>query len=328
MKTSKKTIRNTLSAILLSMALNFVAQNSCNNVQCVDFSSSNEDVINLDNYFKTIEQVRQENERFETCIKYDIGNGLQPIFNRAEEVKICAVAKLFNDVSDDFANTNISGLEIHFGLDGNKIYFIYQPVYMKNPTWAGHGKYRYPVANRGKYYTYDTSIEEFSATTADALRASTLIDNYKKYIRIIQVGSSGTPIPINEDEGKWYQDTKSVIYSFQEIFELIDGIYLCGADPGNKYPGSLYFNNGVMPYHYSRFGDTKNKHTIFIASRTLEFLNNNEKDIENVSDYVLGWDAANVAHLCPPSCSPYYKIRRFGTASGNSPVKLKKASTK
>lgn len=182
-----------------------------------------------------------------------------------------AFVELFKRASKMRLNTDsyVTGLKIHFGLVGKKIFPIFQPVFMKrNSMSSGIYETKFELC-----YIYDCQSKQFiEAKRPDFDK----IHAYKSSIQIKrEVNGSFNSFSSNED-------IEGVIFQFQTIFSL-----LCYNPDKDE----------VFLYNAIRNESNKMKHCILLATESKPFP---KPVFEN--------RYANRSHLCPPCDKTEYSV--------------------
>lgn len=267
---------------------------------CIDFNTLKENSIDMSGYIKNYYQVKQERDDFVSWIKYNDGTGMRDLDPTPFVTTIDLMVKLFDKLPGNPCDVDIRGVRIIFGLEGNKVVFFYSPVELERVS--GNTS----VPNYYEYYVtsadpkvYDADLNEISPNDL-----SVFTSRYATQIRVQRYQGSDF-YTLNENTTNWHCDTKAVIFSFQEIFELYHGQYACNGG-SNAYDKPLYIYNGAANYRNNILNRWRRKHNLFMAL----------EDIDNPtfnSNVVLSSinRAANLAHLCPPNCNPVYWITQI-----------------
>lgn len=272
-----------------------------NNNQCVDFAALKEDEIDLDGFIKNYNQVDGERQTFSDSLRYykEDEDKLKVLNSNPEVINMQTLLSLFAKLPGNPCDVKIRGLRVIFGLENDKIILFFSPVVMtraEQPTIPSDITYTIN-SNYGVYLhengAFNTVAPEYYKTCTDRYFKNIWLKRYRKPTFYTLL-----------DNGDWDSDTREVIFSFQEIFHLYHTAYPCNAE--SIYGKDLYFYNGAAGYKHSGLNIRwRKKHTIFI---TLEDLDKTEEDNFEVLSAIN--QAANLAHLCPPNCSPVYYITK------------------
>jgi hypothetical protein len=261
----------------------------------------NERKLDLDKFFKTKDQLDDQRSMFNSRFKFETeSQGSEAIEPYTQSIPMRAILKLYVDVSKlskcESGNAVVTGLKIHFGKEGKHVSFYYEPLYMcgnrEGKTFTGN------VVALGEIYKYDDVQKIFTpapSTTVEEYRKHLLVDRFRKekFDPMYQEENPGV------DRIDWRNDSESMIFSFQEIFQLYHQAHEKETD-SNRYSDIITIENGGANYRKKarlpaalRF---RVKHTVFIT--TTDPL---KKEITGVA-HAKG-DGANLGHLCPPSCT-------------------------
>lgn len=263
---------------------------------CVDFTALREDQIYMEDFIKNYDQVEEERRKFNDYLRYNKEEKLKPLNSEPEIINMQALLSLFAKLPGNPCDVQIRGLRVIFGLKDDKIIFFFSPVVMTrdaepdtpaNVAYTIHSTYGIYIPESGGFSTVDP---EYFKTCTDRYFNDVWMQRYRKPTFYTLLSN-----------GDWDSDTLEVIFSFQEIFHLYHMVYPCHAE--SVYDKDLYFYNGVSNYRNSILNRWRRKHTIFI---TLEDIDEMEKDDLHALSAIN--QAANLAHLCPPNCSPVYRI--------------------
>lgn len=249
----------------------------------------------LPGYIKDYTGARLEALSFKNDIHYASTPGCtattSSLKNDPVAIKLKAMLGLFDLTKQIVQNVDIRGLEITFGLSGDAMVFYYTPVTMKLDATTKTYK-----VSRLASSTYTPQIYSYAAgsdtfTPLDAPGLATMQARQQEYmsnICIEHIPETNTFTSIDRGTS-WTQDTKSVIFSFQEIFQIGENCLKCVDTQ------TLYLYNGSWGYHPAgEPNNVRNKHNLFISPEIVP---------ENNGTYNV---VANMAHLCPPSCDPDY----------------------
>jgi hypothetical protein len=262
----------------------------------IDLSA--EDQLVITNYFKDTSKLRTEALSFSNRIKCQNGKQLVPIDTEQFEIQMHHLVEWFLLKRTD--PKIVSAVKIHFGLESNKIIPLFEWILLTNNGNTKHTVV-YKINAEGKIYSYSLSNGFGQISRA---RYDTLMDNYKKNIRIRHFNRSG---PNNFDSilvnGKddWRNDSRGIILTFQEIFSLYERTVNSDnhEQDAARYCGTLYLHNGANIFDKKGldFQKSRYKHTIFIVTSPTLFY--------KVGPTVKVFDApaigANLGHLSPPN---------------------------
>lgn len=263
---------------------------------CIDFVALKEDQIYMADFIKNYDQVEEERRKFENCIRHH--NDLQILNNDPKIVNMRAILDLFEKLPAGPCGARIRGLRVIFGLENDTVIFFFSPVAMTRVVSepAIPSDVTYDIDQHAPVYWYkDGNFDDVNQEYYAACRK-----NYFDNIWVQRYKNSD--FYTLQDNGDWDSDTQEVIFSFQEIFYLYHKAHPCRE--GSAYDKDLYFYNGVANYRRTLLNRWRRKHTIFITAESLE-KTTHDHDINAISAVN---QAANLAHLCPPNCSPVYRI--------------------
>jgi hypothetical protein len=270
-----------------------------------DACSKNEEVklpgteppIELKAYIKPASAVQGQQDLFKERFKCEVNDLESEIMLASEHIKMSAVLQLYKEskaAADAYTESHpgtsaVTALRISFGMKGNQVVFFYQPIFIHGTVSNGEfGGTRTEVGN-ASFYAYDASSQTFKPASP-----GTLLYDYHNQIRIKH--SKNKKFERINCVDSWKGDSKSIIFSFQEIFKLYTGVFDRETDD-NRYCQEIVINNGAARYRRWRkdpFQTWRAKHTLYItcAGQALA-----------VTRRAADGDGANLAHLCPPSCN-------------------------
>ncbi len=259
---------------------NFAIAQGCRNAK-QDFTG--EDQIDLADFFKTETEAGTLYRQFRDNFVYT--SAWHEIDLTPATLNMRAIADLHDTAAKYASGTGlVTGLRIILGMDGNRMVYFYQPVFMNFNS--SEGKYQVNGSLGSTYYKYNTANQRFDVVA----NASDVTDRCAEYYNNIYIdhfeNDDFVPFREVEDNKYWKGDTKSIIFSFQEIYTLYDTHYP-NEQNGDRYCRNIIITNGAAYYRRYATNRYRLKHTLYIKT--------------NVSGNVL--DAANLAHLCPPSCN-------------------------
>jgi hypothetical protein len=254
-------------------------------------SFTEEDSIDLSDFIKNGSAVDEQGERFARTVR--CGVTYQFIDQTPDTITMQAIVSLYNLAKRQVhVRGYLTGVKIILGLNGNKVRYYYQPLYMV----YSHNTERYAViATSDHVYDYDKLAGTFELAASEWRND---VANYEANIWIDHFNKGEFSRLRYDEDGGWKGDTRSIIFSFQEIFEMYH-LNHSGEAAGGFYCGKIFLFNGAASYHRTSSGflvRSRIKHTIYMksdgGSETLVAGPNNK--------------AANLAHLCPPSCEGLY----------------------
>jgi len=246
----------------------------------------NEDQIsNLKKYFKTPESANKMKDTFYGNFKHGTQNN--NVDTTATEINMSAIVDLYSEhLKNPHCASFISGVRIIYAMEGNKIKYFFQPVYMCRSAGRWYDVvdtftvYQYQVAQTGKGK---------KAEFVPATNPKKYINNYLDNIRIFNKKKNvfRKHNKIDNVEG----DSRSIIFSFQELFKLYHDSY---PEKGkDRYCNNVLLYNGAINYKRLRkisiLPKWRIKHTLLIEA-------------QNHDGSLAPSKSANLAHLCPPGC--------------------------
>jgi hypothetical protein len=261
---------------------------------CVTFAG--EDVIKIEPSIISAAAAQAERTRFDDNIACVYNSDTVPLFNVPVIIKISEILRLYQLIENTQAD--IRGVQIHLSLSGKNIIPFFNPVTLRCVDSSTlPGEYSYNVIHYQVLYKYNTATDQFDV--ADAAEFARVTTNYVNDIRLkhTDTDTEFTSMYQNAADGD-KRDTKSLFFSFQELFRLIYGQDGCVGTPNHS--GYLYFYNGGARLNIG--GVYTNKHTMLV---TLEEFTAKTK---LKKQFALVAEAANLAHLCPPNCVLKYEI--------------------
>lgn len=276
------------------------ARQKLTSIACVSFQY--EDEIDLTPYIRTNTVAAAERTAFASNFKCNANN--DDIQEPVVKLKMAEVYSLYDAINDQPAN--IRGVKISLGLSGNTIVFLLRNITMNcTGNSTGPGSYTYTPTEIGPYYKCNG---DGTTSTLTAAQYSNLCNTYTANIRIRH--RAGENYAQMDQGNTWTADTKSVFFSYQEIFAYYHSTNPCSGGV-NDYSKDLFiYSGGASKKEGDQFHgkgnktDMVNKHTIFLSTQEV-----NQKS-QGKSFSILGiTDVANLGHLCPPSCFPVYQIK-------------------
>lgn len=292
--------KKTIAVVFCSVALNLSSQ-----VPCVNFASLHEDILELSDFMKDYSDVSLELTKFlDRTRRYD-GETFHQLSGDAYVVNMKAVKQLLDLLPSTNCSADVRAMKVVFGMENNVIRFFFAPIIMTRVIGTTTGTCTYSVANvTPPTYKYDSGTKTMVQLNASDYASITY---YEEHMRIKRHFASTDFSPLNLDGEEWRRDTREVIFSFQEIFHLYDQNYCTGGT--SSYDKDLYFYNGLAKYFDSRINIRRWKHTAFIAVEDIHNLKSESKITVKKVLTAIYEKAANLAHLCPPSCNPVYLVK-------------------
>jgi hypothetical protein len=268
---------------------------------------SNEDTItDMDDFFKTKAGAKNEVDLFTNRFRCDSLGDTLVIDNTPQRINMSALDSFYRLANSQVKCANfLTGIRITLGMQNNAIVFLYQPVYMHDTgTYRQENSYYVFDLDPKTYYTYDPAKFLFVKYNGDA---AALCKNYYTNIRIIHT-QDATLETFNQDfsgRQSWKNDTKSIIFSFQEIFRLYHDN--TNETDGQRYCKNIYIRNGAANYRKGKLNQWRIKHTVLFSID-----NGSLNSFLSLPQITEVGRFANLAHLCPPSCESlnYYTTLR------------------
>ena len=198
----------------------------------------------------------------------------QPIDMVVNNLPIVELVELFNEVNRLRKNPLVrylTGIQIYFGSQDNKLFLIYQPVYMEWVDYDGAGQNDlYKVIGRCGMYSFNTENNQFVLDTTN--QSEIWISNYKQLIRIKHNDITGTV----HEKFIPYHDTESLIFPFQTIFTLL-----------HDNDGEIVeIRNSIAKVNYDVTNKVKHRVLLYVEP--------------SVGVEAFDQKYANRSHLCPP----------------------------
>ncbi len=275
---------NTSAFIAILITVAFLSRRQVCLAQCghprIDFI--NEDILDLDDFYKDEQQAGMLQNYFNNNVGYTAAH--TPIDPSPEVIQMSAIAQLY-DIARTQATCNpcVTGLRIIFGMRLNKMVFFYQPVFMCYDI--SQEGYMVNSSVLSQYYRYNTTTKLFEPVMQDTVTAYCQYYYDNVYIDHFEDGNYAPFTHVSQDVD-WHGDTKSIIFSFQELFALYEANYP-NESAGNRYCEDVIIRNAAAYYYRFKINKDRLKHTLYVKT--------------NGDGAVLY--AANLAHLCPPSCN-------------------------
>jgi hypothetical protein len=293
-----------------------------------------EDSLKLDTtYIISAKKAKKEFDRFHDNYKYLVNKNEEVLDTNAREISMLAFVHRYDSVKLYPKNTilkngeksYVSGFQLYYGIEKKRLVPLFKWLIMIHDS-SSRDPYQIVFLDPLNYYEYDSISTSFKR--APKGRVDELLTNYRKFSRINHFPSKGVRrfFYWSADEKykslveKWRErnarnDSKSSIFSFQEIFLLYHQKY--PHENVDRYKKSLFVYNGMSPMKGRFCLFVRNKHTIFIAT------DNGTRTSAGIKASVLEEDkivfgqttgkalilvppvdkAANLPHLCPPSCN-------------------------
>lgn len=257
----------------------------------------NEPKINLTKFIRTYGEVKPEKENF----KRSFTLGIKSQFKKTtDSISASAlVTQLYDQaktrmLADPSCRDKkcITGVKIYYGLRGDDIRFYYQPLYMVQ-LQTYKDSFAIVNYNDGNFYTFDQNQGKFVQNTSAAVKDTT---EYQGQMMVKRR-------PTNPGFEKRDQfDADAIIFSFQEILRFYHMVNPDETTSGRYYTTHLLVHSASAEYpHPLRNSPGMSaKHTLFMTH--FKWSKHIEKG--DLSFKILGpGPGANLAHLCPPSCT-------------------------
>lgn len=278
--------------------------------------------LDLDDFFKSPSQARQGTNRFENVFRLKKKQAKRlEIPELKEKVVMSAFIRLYRsaDSAAQIALNDkeryITALKIYYGLDSHGlIKKFYQPIYSaiyKSKRRRVKGCIK-PV-DKNLYYCYKKPDNPggpiLSFQKADTGDVRDALEQYKTQIQIKHRKKWRS----FENRSNWKGDSKSAIFSFQELFLLYHRNACWEDDDSNEGRVADYcdYSEPIVPLnsaHFKKnfrlniFARKRNKHTLVFKCPDCTIY----KFLVPPSGHF-----GNLAHLCPPSCQKLtYPIKR------------------
>jgi hypothetical protein len=271
-----------------------VAQEDCSSQNIpghfTEIAFPDEDEIYLDNYFKDQPLAEREERLFGKRIRFVENDEEIVVSDVPKCIRMSAIARLYlsiNELGTGCQQGYLTGLRINLGFDGSQIVYFFQPVFLclTEKVPGGESYYRMKSYEGDKYFVYDDRSETFVSHTDNNMQTlcSRLYDAFQIRRSVFSHRFYGF-----KHDPYFEGDTKSVMFTFQEIFRLYHNNFR-EETADNCYGRYLKIYNAAQYYH-SGLSFNRLKETLFI--KTSKISNNAQNFLH----------AANLAHLCPPSC--------------------------
>lgn len=180
-------------------------------------------------------------------------------------------------VKDDACKNNrecMTGVRITLGIEDKRVVYYFQPLYMIQTS-----------PNSKEFNVRDVDSKSiWHYVNGQFLMATDLspIRNYISRVRVKHYEDApfepGVEVP---DNISWKGDTKSIVYTFKEIYMIHEKV---------KLP-EIGFHNGSDLFRRNFLNRWRAKHLVYIKVGSSAILSINTDQ-----------SAANFAHLCPPKC--------------------------
>lgn len=268
---------------------------------CVDFSATTEDIIDLQPFIRSRQTAVTERQDFGNYFRWvdeSENNAKKPFSAYPIKLNMANILFMYNAVKNQAAN--IRGLKFSLGYNGgNEVKLMLTNVVMKcsklqNPANAN---YTYTPVENGTSYICNGNGTMSSINVNDLNNFCSL---YWPEVLIKHKSNDPDYTPMDYYPASDKNDTKEIFFTYQELFYYYHLNYQCNGGT-NNYDQDLYIYNGSAPLKIE--GADYNKHTMFISAYDLDSKSAPKKLVV----LVVG-DVANLGHLCPPSCYPVYKI--------------------
>ncbi len=277
----------------------------------VDFSK--EVAIVLDDYFISIdkaeEQINEFKSRFSWIPVSDSGPNCQDrlpldpmhssvVMKEFHELYLLAEASAQGNVQN---GKYFTAIRVHVGAVGQSLEMFYEPVYVVQKSRSSNsftGVIR-TAMNNGTYYKYSDNPNENFIPVSGIVRNDSL-KTYRQNLGVVRFRTGRTcrrPSSAND----WTGDTRSALYSFQELYKLYELNYVdTGIDRNTdgSYNGDKEIRvwSGSVPKEApaGNTGFDRFKHTVLFSilpSRVKIVRPGDTPDKDQL---------ANLGHVCPP----------------------------
>lgn len=262
---------------------------------CLETTIKFEQEINVDlsKYFKSKASADTLSSRFKrTCLYSSAPEDIDylPVDTEPEIVNMQAIKQLY-DTAKSHANQckkgYLTGVRITFGMRHGKMVYFYQPLVL---CYNG-SSFDVDQSFLSPYYQYNDKSRRFEESDTTGY-----CSEYYRSIHIDHFDNRElVPFIQFKGDGNWQGDTKAIIFSFTELFTL----YHSNMDTTEgrcDYCQYIAIHNGAAYYRQSGPLPSKYrlKHTLYVT-----IVGSNKVAPHNREVLY----AANLAHLCPPSCN-------------------------
>ncbi|GEM_PF-5384723 len=267
----------------------------------------NEAEIDLTDYFLDPGVAQDEIDEFSDRFKRKVRSKLEPLNAQNASIVMSEFKRLYEDTEQAIAGKvqpkkYVTGIKVTIGvqksINSKDVVLFFTPVYMKEKAGGPAGKFYADIlpAMPGELpYVYNEVIEKFTKPDEEDFKDSTKF--YHQYMRVKRYKNNNRhyqPAP----ETDWRGDTKSMVFSFKELFELYHDSYK-DEDP-NWYYGLQIAAISASMFVEAPSGSTledRYKHSLVFSVLPLVVVAPYIKS----SDVLNNDDLANLAHLCPPA---------------------------
>lgn len=244
--------------------------------------------LDLDEYYvkpdDSFKKISDFMGRFDPCLMSVTGEvPMQHFVNLQNDTKIAAESE--GELNE---NEYVTAFRVTLGITNNEIELFCEPLYLEVYKYTG---------SRVKAFVRELDNQPCYRVLEGQLNPVTSINHkknsqkrYRKSIRIRHFRNS-SPEPFNEGS-KWKHDTKSIIFSFQELFCLYHTNHGLGTNPNPDYTKMVTLANAASFKGKGPINRRRYKHTIIIRTGT----NESQKSLSPDRG-----DDGNLGHLCPPS---------------------------
>lgn len=271
--------------------------------------------IKLDDYFITIGKAQNQISEFGNRFEW-ADRGLEPKYlsNRTKvkarhsSIRMAEFLKLYH-LSENAArsaqvtdNEYVTGIRIKIGAElvSETVRLFYQPIYMTKKATSTANLFKGEIKSgigEKVMYEYNETTEMFQLVLVKDVESSRAIYHENMCMMGIENDSTYRRPTVSDD---WTGDTKSAVFSFQELFKLYELNYQ-QIDPGFTYNSEVRVFSGAVPkkdpngaIQTGRF-----KHTLLFS----RLKDGSEAVIDE--NYPGGPpeedQLANLGHLCPPA---------------------------
>jgi hypothetical protein len=293
MKTSTRPIK-VLSLVVLGLLV--FSSTDAQVPARINFSLT-EPTIDLRKYIRTYSELEPQKKEFKNSFKIAPGN--KNVKKQGDtvlahllvsEMYQKALAALSNDTLCKAKNC-ITALRITYGLKGRDLKFLYQPLYLIQKHAGVDSVFAISELSPPVFYTYEASSSTPSFVVEQ--NATRYIIQYQRNIKIKRQPAD------NVHDNHTSADPVSIIFSFQEILRFYHQIYPSESGPFYISPLAIHSSSAEYPR-----GSAKSAtHTLFMTNYDWSKLSMKALETMKVLSPADGGDGANLAHLCPPSCT-------------------------
>lgn len=257
--------------------------------------------LDLNDHFLTKAGVACHDCMFNT--RFKLADNKKDFHDRGKVIPMISLDTLYQIARDTLLKKTslcsdqhcITGVRITLGLEGDSVIYFFQPIFMSLPD-----------INDNKFIVHDldsTKFYRYKINGFDSLRG--VPDSFAQYrtsIRVKRFSHGKRFREAKEVNGdiSWKGDTKSIIYSFQELYGL-SAIAFKSNNAAKTFDRAeiVSFHNGADIFRRWPSNPAQRwraKHLVYVraVSDSGKFTLIRARNEDH--------SAANFAHLCPPSC--------------------------